>query len=406
MNGLAFSRVSASRRKFLAATSSLAALSIVSPALVRGTEANSKVTVGAVGLGGRGRWIANYVAKHGGFQITAVADYFSDVARSAGERFEVAESRRFSGLNGYQRLIESKVEAVFLETPPFFFPMHARAAVEAGCHVYVAKPVAVDVPGSLEMLALGRKATDSKRVFLVDFQTRTDPWHIEGVQKVRDGAIGQLALLTSIYHDDCFPDPPREKTIENILSHLRWCNDTALGGGYLVAAGIHALDVALWLTGELPSSAEGHSGRRRAKPNGDTHDCYALAFQFPSGAIMSHTGEHIANRCSRIACIAYGQTGYLEANYGGKVFIRGMDETWNGGESPNLYTEGMQCNVQTFHKNITEGIFTNSTVEPSVNATLASILGREAGWRGQRITWEELLRNKQRLEVDLSGLKA
>ena len=217
--------------------------------------------------------------------------------------------------------------------------------------------------------------------------------------------IGQLALLTSFYHDDCFHDPPRGKTIENILSNLRWCNDTALGGGYLVAAGIHALDVALWITGELPNSAEGHSARRRANPNGDTHDCYALSFQFPSGTIMAHTGEHIPNRCSRIGCIAYGQTGYLEANYGGKVFIRGMEEAWNGGESTGLYTEGMQRNVQTFHKNITEGNCDNSTVEPSVNSTLASILGREAGRRRHKMTWEELLKDTQSLEVDLTGLK-
>ena len=116
-----------------------------------------------MGQGGRGGWIANFVARHGGFRITAVADYFEAVAQAAGERRQVPRERRFSGLDGYKRLLDSKVDAVFLETPPYFFPAHARAAVAAGCHVYMAKPVAVDVPGCLEILETGRQAARTKR---------------------------------------------------------------------------------------------------------------------------------------------------------------------------------------------------------------------------------------------------
>jgi myo-inositol 2-dehydrogenase / D-chiro-inositol 1-dehydrogenase len=394
------------RRQFLATTASAAAFSVVGPAILTGADANPLVSVGAVGLGGRGGWIANFVASHGGFRITAAADYFDAVVQSAGDRLQVPKERRFSGLDAYKRLLDSKVDAVFLETPPYFFPVHARAAVAAGCHVYLAKPVAVDVPGCLEILELGRKATANKKVFLVDLQTRTDAFHIEAVQKVRDGMIGQVGLTTSFYHDDCFPDPPPGKTIENLLSKLCWCNHTALSGGYLVAAGIHAVDVALWISGELPRSATGHGSRRRANAQGDTHDCYALSYEFPNGTIMAHTGEHMPDHTGfKAGCIAYGQTGYLEANYAGKVFIRGVDDAWNGGESPRLYTEGMQSNVRTFHKSITEEVFTNPTLVPSVNSTLATILGREAGQQGRMVTWDELLKDTRRLEVDLGGLK-
>jgi len=394
------------RRKFLAAAGSVAAFSIVSPALVAGADANTKVKAGVVGLGGRGGWIANYVARHGGFQITAVADYFEEVVQSTGERLEVPPDHRFSGLSAYQRLLDSKVEAVFLETPPFFFPAHARAAAAAGCHIYLAKPVAVDVPGCLEILALGRQAGTNRRVFLVDFQTRTDPLHIAAIEKVREGMIGELGLITSFYHDDCFPDPPRGKTIENLLRRLRWCNHTALGGGYLVNAGIHAVDVGLWIAGAVPRRATGHALRRRANAQGDTHDCYAVSFEFPTGTIMAHTGEHMPNHSKfRAGCIAHGQLGYLEANYAGKVFVRGPEETWNGGESPHLYADGMQSNVSAFHKSIVEGNFANPTLEPAVNATLATILGREAGRHGRTIRWEELLQATERLAVDLTGLR-
>jgi predicted dehydrogenase len=219
--------------------------------------------------------------------------------------------------------------------------------------------------------------------------------------------IGRVALLTSYYHDDCFPDPARGATIENLLSKLCWCNHTALGGGYLVAAGIHAVDVAMWIAGEVPQSATGHGSRRRANAQGDTDDCYALSFRFPNGTIMAHTGEHMPNHSGfKSGCIAYGQTGCLEANYAGKVFIRGVEDAWNGGELSTLYTDGMQSNVRTFHKSITEGICTNPTVEPSVNSTLATILGRQAGQQGRTVTYQELLKDTRRLEVDLTGLKA
>ena len=166
------------------------------------------------------------------------------------------------------------------------------------------------------------------------------------------------------------------------------------------------MDVALWVAGQVPQSATGHRSRRRANAQSDSHDCYALSIQFPNGTIMAHTGEHMPNHTGfRAGCIAYGQTGYLEANYAGKVFIRGVEDAWNGGDSPNLYTDGMQANVRTFHKSITEGICTNPTLDPAVNATLATLLGREAGQQGRTVTWPELFKETRRLEVDLSGLK-
>ena len=121
-----------------------------------------------------------------------MADYFPAVAESVGDRLKVPAEHRFSGLDGYQRLIASGVDTVFLETPPYFFPQHARAAVEAGCHVFVAKPVAVDVPGSLSILDSGKKSTRDGKVFLVDFQTRTDPFHVEAIRRVHPDQLDEL----------------------------------------------------------------------------------------------------------------------------------------------------------------------------------------------------------------------
>ena len=71
-----------------------------------------------------------------------------------------------------------------LKVPPYFHPEQAAAAVEAGKHVYLAKPVAVDVPGCLSVEASGRKATAKKLCFLVDFQARTLPIFQDAVQQI------------------------------------------------------------------------------------------------------------------------------------------------------------------------------------------------------------------------------
>jgi hypothetical protein len=122
---------------------------------------------------------------------------------------------------------------------------------------------------------------------------------------------------------------------------------------------------------------------------------------------MTDHSEHVRNTTDfKSGCNAYGQEGYLEANYAGKVFIRGLQDGYAGGETKDFYAYGMHRNVDTFHKCITEDRYDNPTVEPSVNSTLAAILGRDAALKGRKLTWAELLKDKRRLTVDLTGLKA
>lgn len=398
---------SMTRRSFMSGVGAAAiSFTIVKPGSVSGTEANSRIETGCIGLGSRGKMIAGMLEKHGGYQITAIADYFADVTKSAGEQFKVSKTRLFSGLSGYQKLIDSKVDAVFLETPPYCFPEHVEAAVKAGCHVYIAKPLACDVPGCLKIAGLAQKAKTNTKVFMVDFQTRTDPFYIEGIKRVQDGVIGKIGMLSSEYNDESFSDPPKTANIESRLQHLIWVNDTELGGSYLVNAGIHAIDVALWIAGHNPISAMGSSRIVRRQPHGDSHDVYSITYEFADGLILNHRGEHLKNRFEfRCDCFAQGRDGYLETGYTGRVRILGNRSGYRGGDVVNLYTSGAERNIDTFYKCVSNGIYENSTVEPSVNSTLSAILGREAAERNTKLTWEEIIRENKKLEVNLSGLR-
>lgn len=166
----AMTTTTVSRRRFIEGA---AAAAVLHPLAGRGQDAPANkpmIKLGLIGAGGRGAWIAGLFKAHGGYEFHAVADYFQEVSEKAGAALGVDKARCFSGLSGFRKVMESGVDAVVLETPPYFFPEHAAAAVAAGLHVFMAKPVAVCVPGCLAIEAAAAEATRKQKVFLVDYQ--------------------------------------------------------------------------------------------------------------------------------------------------------------------------------------------------------------------------------------------
>ena len=394
-----------SRRGFMGGS---VAAALVAPALGLAAEApKRKVKIGIVGCGGRGSWIAKLFQQHGGFEFVAVADYFPDVAERGGKALGVDKARCFSGLGGYRKLIDSGVEAVVLKVPPYFIPEQAKAAVAAGCHVYTAKPVAVDVPGCLTIEAAGKQATAKQRVFLVDYQVPTDPHNVEVHKRIREGALGPLAQMATYGFSSGFSDPPKTKTLESRLRGLVWVNDIALGGDHVVNYDIHAIDPAVWVAGGRATVAAGASRICRPDPHGDARDVCSVVFEFPDGLVLHHFGQGLRNNTDgRLDCEVYGPLASAQLSYWGKAFVRGGPKHYAGGEVANLYQAGAQRNIAAFHDAIAQGRFGNPVVRRAVDGALTCILGREAAARHVRLTMDELLKENQRLEVDLTGLKA
>jgi predicted dehydrogenase len=406
-----------SRRSFLRDTAAAASVPWFASALgsaarseaaeAKPAEITRKIKVGVVGNGGRGGWIAGLFKKHGGYEMHAVADYFQEVADACGDALGVDKSRRFSGLSGYKKLLASGVEAVALETPPYFFPEHARAAVEAGLHVYMAKPVAADVPGCLAIEAAAKQATQQKRCFLVDYQMPTDPFNIEVAKRVREGALGKIAYMVTIGNAGTLPDPPLTKTIESRLRSLIWVNDVAMSGDYIVNFDIHAVDAAIWVAGQRPVRAAGASRICRPEPHGDARDVCSVVYEFADGLVLNHRGQGLNNNATgTLICEIYGQAANAQVNYWGKAFVRGGPKHYGGGDVQNLYEAGAVRNIAGFHRNVIEGRYDNPTAKRAVDGALTTILGREAAARHGKLTMEELLKENKRLEVDLTGLKA
>ncbi len=400
------------RRAFVAGAAATAATIMAQQATRAQTDApNSrrKIKLGLVGCGGRGKWICGLFQQDGGYDIHAVADYFQPVADVAGDEFGVDKARRFSGLSGYRKLIESGVEAVALETPPCFFPEHAQAAVDAGLHVYMAKPVAIDVPGCLQVKAAAEKAAAQKQCFLVDYQMPTDPFVLECAKRYREGALGNLDVVKSYYYGGLFGDPPLTENIESRLRSLVWVNDVAIGGSYHVNACIHAIQAMMWMLDKTPIAAVGISRTARADAHGDSRDMYGITYEFDDGLFWTHTGRHsagLAGPQDTLATCEFLGESYMLVGYGGRALIRGGPKHFAGGTIDNLYGAGASRNIATFYKNVTENDYSNNTVPMAIDSCLATILGREACLRKGRMTMDELVKANQRIEVDLGGLRA
>jgi predicted dehydrogenase len=269
----------------------------------------------------------------------------------------------------------------------------------------MAKPVAVDVPGAMEILAAGKKASENKHCFLVDYQLPTDPHNIEIVRQIRAGEIGKPSVITSRYFGGAWPDPERTATLESRLQSLIWCNDIALGGSHHVNACIHTIDSILWVLGKRPVSAMGYSQIARDNPHSDSHDVLAVSYEFQDGPVWDHCGRHLNNQYPfDSSALIHGTTGYAQISYGGKVRLQGPDNAYSG-EVVNLYEAGAVRNIDSFYRLVTEEQFANATVPRAVDGVLTTILSREATMRRARLTMDELIRENRRLEVNLKGLK-
>ena len=396
------------RRQFIAGSGAALSFTILKPGLVRGTAANSKIELGLVGCGQRGTWIAGLFMKHGGYQVVAGADYFQDRVDAFGEKFTLPAARRYTGLSCYKKLLDGKVDAVAIESPPYFHPEQAAAGVEAGAHVYLAKPIAVDVPGCQSVEESGKKATAKKQCFLVDFQTRTDPLYQEAVARTQKGDIGRIVSGEATY----IADIPWVRQIEELKPdpsnperQLRaWGLFRALSGDVITEQNIHAIDVATWILEGHPVRAYG-TGGQKARSFGDCWDHFSVIFTFPNDVLVSFCSKQYGAGWDDILCRMYGTDGTVDTHYFGDVSIHGK-KPYPGGKVDDLYPNGAIRNITTFHENITKGDFSNPTVAASVRSNLTTIFGRTAAYKRAEVTWDEMMTAAERLEPALNGLKA
>ena len=386
------------RRDFLKTTIGTAAgWTIVKPSAVRGSQANSRLQIGVIGCGGRGRFVGRLFQEHTNTKVVAAHDYFADRVQKFGDELSVDAAARFTDLDGYKRLIDLKLDAVAVESPPYFHPEQAVAVLEAGKHLYLAKPMAVDVAGCLAIERAARAAGPSRHV-LVDFQTRRDPLFREAAARVHRGEIGPAVLGHVYYHAGRLKPQAPEGTQTARLRN--WVFDKALSGDIIVEQNIHVIDVANWYLQAHPIKAQGTGGRKARVDVGDCWDHYVVTFTYPNGVLVDFSSTQFSKGFEDLRIRVYGATGTVDSAYDGDVRVTG-DAPWPGGSTKGLYTSGAVGNIQDFHAAVTGGKALSDTLGPSLQSNLTAILGRQAATTGRPVTWDEMMKGTERIDPRL-----
>jgi predicted dehydrogenase len=268
----------ASRRQFLGGSAALLAAGTLGTARMAHAAGNETLRIGLIGCGGRGNGAAiNAMKADPNVKLVALADVFPDQlvaarksiaadaeAQGLLDKFAVTEERCYSGFDAYQQLIDSGVDVVLLTTPPHFRPAHLRAAIEAGKHVFCEKPVAVDAPGVRHVLETVEMAKQKNLSIVSGLCWRYDHAVRETVQRILDGAIGDIVAIQENYLAGTLWHRGRKKEWSEMEYQLRnWLYFTWLSGDHNVEQHIHSLDKALWLMGDqLPDNCFGLGGRQ------------------------------------------------------------------------------------------------------------------------------------------------
>jgi predicted dehydrogenase len=390
------------RRQFLKTTAAIAAgsLAIARTAHAAGDET---LRVGLVGCGGRGTGAAvNALNADKNAKLVAMADAFEDrlkgsrdaIQKSKGDQVAVSDDHCFVGFDACDKLLASGVDVVLLTEPPHFRPMHLKAAIDAGKHVFCEKPVAVDAPGVRSVLATTEEAKKKNLNIVSGLCWRYHPAVQETMKRIIDGAIGDILTIQETYLTGTLWQRPRQENWTEMEFQMRnWYYFTWLSGDHNTEQHVHSLDKGSWAMGDKPPvKAWGLGGRQvRTEPKfGNIYDHHAVVYEYANGTTMHSYTRQMANCWGDVTDNFAGTKG--RANVLGRYAIRGATDWHYEGAGGNMYDLE---HVALFNA-IRKGEPINNGNYMAVSTMLA-ILGRMCTYTGQEITWDQAINSKEDL---------
>jgi predicted dehydrogenase len=404
-----------SRRTFVK-TTTLATAGLVMPRTLSAMSSDTSaevIRVGLIGCGGRGTGAARDCLKAGGEDVVLVSmgDLFPDrlerarsnLAKVASEdalvarQFKVTPEMSFSGFDAYQKVLATDIDLVILATPPGFRPTHLAAAIAAGKHVFMEKPIAVDAAGVRSVIASAAAAKARSLAIVAGTQRRHDPAYVDVMRRVHDGAIGDLTGGQVYWNQGGLWNAARQAEWSDVEWQIRnWLYFTHLSGDHIVEQHIHNIDVANWAMGAHPVRAVGVGGRqwRTDGAYGHIFDHFAVDYEYPNGAHVMSMCRQIDGTANHVGERFVGTRGTTDPSSkltGAKTY------TW-AGEKKNPYVEEHVDLLASIRagRPLNEG-------QQVAESTLSAIMGREAAYTGQAIVWDELLNAPQDLTPPQKG---
>lgn len=413
-------RESIGRREFVTSSVAASGVLLTRSKTAFSATANSVLNLGLLGCGGRGNNVAGVFVEHTNTRIAALADLFGDRLEVTQKRFEDLHRKKgragvektFQGPNAFRELVNSDVDAVLITSPPYFHPEHLEAALNAGKHVYLEKPVATDVQGCRKVAQLSAKA-EGKVSVDVGFQIRSGPHFVALTERLHKGAIGEIVCAQGFYFASDLPRKAKPG-MSKLETRVRdWVFDRALGGDHLVEQNVHIVDVFNWVLKAHPLRASATAGRKVRTSVGDVSDHFVVTYHYPNDVRVGFMSTQFLPEWGTVGMRFFGNRGYSEAFYSGGLRIYG-ENPWEAGAAqlpagtkPEIdpLKDATPEKVKAFVQSIREGDFHNQ-LKLGAESSLSAILGREAAYEGADISWGELLSSGQHFDaaIDLKRL--
>ena len=399
------------RRQFIKSSSAVVAAGVALPSFSipqKTFAANDEtIRVGLIGCGGRGTGAASQAMKaDSNVMLTAMGDMYPDrldvshnaLKKAAEEKIQVTPENKFTGFDAYKKVLESGVDLVILATPPGFRPMHLRAAVDAGKHIFCEKPMATDAPGLRSVIASANDAKAKKLALVAGFCWRYNFARRALYDKIHNGDIGDVRSIYATYYTGPVKPMPADDKRPAGMSDLdwqvrNWYNFTWLSGDSLVEQAIHSVDKVAWcMKDEPPVKAVATGGRQVPNESGNIFDHFAVYYEYANG-LMAYVGSRqIAGCYNENNDYIHGAKGIAEILGWSRVQIRG-EESWKyGGPNNDMY--------QTEHNELFASIRDGNPINDGdwmSSSTMMGIMGRMAAYTGKEISWDQAMNSQEKL---------
>ena len=395
---------SVTRRSFVQSTSTAAALAALSPG-VFGAATKRPLRSAMIGTGGRGTGAANdhlQAAKELGVDLKLVmlGDVFEDrlersianLKQAAG--IDISRGQCVLGFDGYKKVMDADVDIVLLTTPPNFRPVHMAAAVAAGKHIFVEKPVGVDPVGCRSVMETGKLAAQKKLSIVAGTQRRHEPGYLAVIKAIKDGAIGNIVGGTVHF---CLGGGSIGKKPANMSDAdwliRSWGGWAELCGDHIVEQHVHSLDIMNWALGTHPVNCVSFGHRLRRK-NGNCYDFFSTDYEFPGGVHIHSMARQVTDTWSRIGQFFRGDKGMADVTglvFADRIYVGGADRKspidlgkWE--RTPSSYVRE--------HMNLIKSVLEGNPINEAqaiAESSLTAVMGRISAYQGSQVTWDEMM---------------
>jgi myo-inositol 2-dehydrogenase/D-chiro-inositol 1-dehydrogenase len=343
--------------------------------------------VALVGCGGRGTGALGDCLQAGKvlgleMKVVALADAFEDRVRRLAGSHNVPKENVFVGFDAYKKVLQTDAEVVLFATPPCFRPVHLEAAIKAGKHVFMEKPVAVDPPGVRKIIEAGKLAKEKSLSVVAGTQRRHSRGYRETARAVHEGVIGKIRGGSVYWCGGALwrrEKDPNWSDAEYLVRN--WVSFSCMSGDHIVEQHVHNLDVMNWYMGAHPISALGFGMRARRK-TGDQYDFHSIDFEFPEEV-------HIHSMCRQINDTDGGVSEHLVGEKGVARGIRPGDRKVFPEGCPEQGGDYVQEHIDLLY-GILKGQLENEAENVAIS-TCTAIMGRIACYTGKKIEWKHIM---------------